>query len=878
MNIKGIKIGFLILAVVLSAIPSQAEDTGSVSGKAVMAEGGAPVRGVVLGAENSLFEWPKKVATIAADGSFQTENLVPGTHYLGFQPNLGTQFCRTGVIQVEVTAGKVTGGLVFEVAEGCAIRGQVLDAAGRPAAGQQVIFQPMGPYYRTIVTSPQGRFLIGNLDQPESVYHLEVAEESGRRTGVDVGPVGRGITSEPVLIQLPEALPASKIRGAVVDSAGVPVAGVAVCIHTPQITVQVTDEQGRFETDVYGAGTFEVEVSKMAQVDTGSSNVGCTVIEGSPITVTAGQPADVRLTVQIQPYLQGRVVDENGQPVAASIQVFGAPSATMVLQGQDGQFVATRLPDGPFLLEFTKEGYIARVLEKDRDFQPDDHALTVTLRKGPLPQGQPIFAEVTGRPATEEEAGKMPFSEDVRRREDDYRRMAAADTGLSTGTTPAPSERLIEVRGIDGKPARQIYVQKAWAYDISNSVRVTPETAMPCETEPSQMIENPQGSYAVSPGMLIWASGSGKVFIDPETPNSSPINLQPAGEIRIRVVDENGTPVAGVAAAHPAYCYAYQSSNFFNVPKTDATGVLTFRDLAPTTYAYRLLIPQPVKDNTMQPPIEYPFTVLAAVSPGKTCEKTVVFASAESNTPEGLFIRYFQQSKDGRTAAAIPAIPDKRTRNGMATLIADYLDTLPGELSWEPSETVFVAHAIKAFELKPALPALQSLLSRWKLSQGTFESPGDDGEQAMFETLIALEGDRAVKFFTQTVADKRYSYIVRRDAVVALGRIGSEKSVAAYCKLRDAAYKLPGAPQPKTDPTHDEKMAEAIVMTFALLPGGEIAASEIQIRMDSATISEDYRSGTMTLDGPRGRIQIDLSRFGTEWLVTRIQPPYQTMP
>jgi len=45
---------------------------------------------------------------------------------------------------------------------------------------------------------------------------------------------------------------------------------------------------------------------------------------------------------------------------------------------------------------------------------------------------------------------------------------------------------------------------------------------------------------------------------------------------------------------------------------------------------------------------------------------------------------------------------------------------------------------------------------------------------------------------------------------------------------------------------------------------------ETRPRLDWATVSEDYRTGTILLAEFSTSVKVELRRFGTEWLVVRI--------
>jgi len=416
-------------------------EAATVKGKAVMAGTNTPVQGRIFHATNERFEFPEEIAHTAQDGTFVITGLQPGKHYFAFEPGIATLFSVKGLLSLNLAPGSSLEDLVFEIAEGCAIRGRVLDAQGNPAPDRQIHWSPFGPYYRVVRTGPQGRFLIRNLPQSDITYKLEVGNDSGGTTSVEAGPVGKSKTLEDVVIRLPAPVREGTIRGVVVDPSGAPVSNAVIHVQAPGSHLARTNEKGQFETGFHAAGTFNITVGLDVSLENMASHVMCAIGEGDTISLREGDSVDgFRIVVTVPPYLMGAVLDENGTGIAVSVRVIGTFASATVIKNPEGRFAVTRLPQGPFLIEFAKEGYQARVLESGRDFRLDDHNLKVVLKNVPFKEDESVFAAVTGRPATDEEVARMPLAQEVRQREEYYRRMAAQTT------TPQPKSPPLAVR------------------------------------------------------------------------------------------------------------------------------------------------------------------------------------------------------------------------------------------------------------------------------------------------------------------------------------------------------------------------------------------------------------------------------------------------
>lgn len=128
--------------------------------------------------------------------------------------------------------------------------------------------------------------------------------------------------------------------------------------RVPAATVY-TDTQGSFQFHPDHAGAFYIEARKAGytgfSLDEGE-------FAGAPVTLTAGQAAPpVKLNLTRRGELTGRVVDEDGQPVAGlriTVQPGGDAADARFLEvpavtGPDGYFTALRLRTGPYVVRIS---------------------------------------------------------------------------------------------------------------------------------------------------------------------------------------------------------------------------------------------------------------------------------------------------------------------------------------------------------------------------------------------------------------------------------------------------------------------------------------------------------------------------------------------
>ena len=174
---------------------------------------------------------------------------------------------------------------------------------------------------------------------------------------------------------------------------------------------------------------------------------------------------------------------------------------------------------------------------------------------------------------------------------------------------------------------------------------------------------------------------------------------------------------------------------------------------------------------------------------------------------------------------------------------------------------------IRTYQITEAARTIRTLLLKWEF-KGDFDFWYTD---ELVATLVDIQGDGAIRFLEQTASDTTVNPLARRSAVIGLGRIGSERSVAAFERLRDAARSLPEAPQAQESYTHQERICEAVEMVCIWIPGVDPKSRvAFQPIARTASVSGDYITASVHCGSPFELTEVELKRFGDEWLVIEI--------
>ncbi len=852
-------------------------------GKVVMKGTGKPARATILQVrEHQDFDCPKRAARTKEDGTFEVASVEPGRYLFAALPDRPTDSIVDAPIKLDVKSGQVIEDLVFKVAEGCAIRGKVVDHMGAPVSGRWVTTDPKTRIFNDSATDEQGVFFAKHLDQPNGKYTLQVQTGAGTTVSVQVEPAGVGKIAENVVIRLPAEVaegPAT-VRGVVVDRAGKPVVNAAVWLKpSAQGGHGSTDAQGGFKITVRKAGTFDVTVNQESRLGGGARfNTACAMIGGGEITVVPGQVMEgVRVVVKRPKVCRGRVVDEDGTTIRKSfISIIPRGGDVMA---HNGVFYLRKKPTGPFLIECRAPGYQARVFEYGRDLMEKDEEQIITLKKGPYPSGVSVFAEVTGRPATEEAVAAMPHSRRVRMQEHMYRYFAEGPVKQPPSerkpTAATRAELRIRVSDPQGKAIKRIWVE---AIDNRNGFNWTGprlETALPHPDLPETMLDGKDGVFAVQRGgVLIHGEGTARALVvhKGEVPAEPiPVTLHAPSTLTIRVTDYDGKPQKGAVACYPEMVWQHQTNNFSGLPSTNEEGVLTFDRMPPGVYTYRVVLPQKPGGGRIWDPFVALLPVVFKVGAGKDYSESVMLGKPKRGSTDALLESWRAAYKDRFpiNSRSLPERPSDDERQRMGKQIAEGLGFFSGVLLSEVRDVRILAQIVEELDLKAPVQPLIALLSRWNCERGYHGYYRSEASFAMVSAFAKLAGDDAVPTFVHLVWDSSRPYVVRRDAVMGLGMIGSDRSVAAFRMLRDAAFENPGAPEPRTECTHAQKICEAAEMTCGVIAGPAGGGGE-KWGGGGVKVFDGYHTGEVSFRGGDCSVILQVRRLGDEWLVVGI--------
>lgn len=326
-------------------------------------------------------------------GSAVVDQLAPG--------QVGVYLGRGGAEVVTVRAGEVTR-QHLTAPEGTTVFGRVLDPQGRPVAGAAVCLSDhgnTGEGHAVAVSDALGRYEVRDIHNQQYL--------SARASGFAPSNqfYAKRAFGERTEIDLPLQAGAAGIEGIALSPAGLPVVGARILLEREELQpgkstgesdgevhralpIQlVTDEHGRFATDVVGAGTITV----LARTERW-------VPWQHEFRLTPNETRNITVAFESGVTLTGIVQDEAGQAapeVAVLVGPYGGFLAHRTQTDAEGRFALHGLPGGPVVLRFDGEGY-AKLRKEVVLSETQPNALEFVLEKRPRVTG--LVADHNGEP------------------------------------------------------------------------------------------------------------------------------------------------------------------------------------------------------------------------------------------------------------------------------------------------------------------------------------------------------------------------------------------------------------------------------------------------------------------------------------------------
>ncbi|MBL8724991.1 MAG: carboxypeptidase regulatory-like domain-containing protein [Planctomycetes bacterium] len=339
------------------------------------------------------------------DGQFEILGLPPGRVFLDGRSD--GWFVRTPGT-ARLAHGEVQTGLELRASPGGRVRGIVLGADGGPAPFAHVHLRPglnaffgqlTERQYRWLETTAdaQGRFDLPGV--PPGQGYTASASATGIALEEQFGiAVAQGQVTELTL----RGHTGATVSGRVLDAAGQPVAAAAVAMVYLDISRVlfsadgksapiVTDERGAFRIEHIAAGRVAFVAA--------AADLAPSAIEELAV-VDGGRYEDLVLQLDTGATIQGRVLDDLGQPVAAAqleLRPFERPNDPQFLKmmlkirrvstesGADGRFTARGLTGERLVVQAQKPGYATTMRF---GVKLDDPDLVIELQRGVVVRGR----------------------------------------------------------------------------------------------------------------------------------------------------------------------------------------------------------------------------------------------------------------------------------------------------------------------------------------------------------------------------------------------------------------------------------------------------------------------------------------------------------
>lgn len=341
----------VLIRTAAQALPDNDPGFASIHVTIRWADTGAPAAGVNVRAMDPITRMPVLMRDAVSDtqGKVDLRHLRPGKWSLACSH-------RDPVHEVELRAGQRETLELLAQRTGTA-RGRVVDPDGLPVADAAIWCGHDGASGETFLATrsdASGQFTLPVI-QSHSLFARKDGFESSAQESLKVE---NGSAPE---IELRLRARGGGLRGAVVDTRGVPIAWARVLVgnHEPAFVAgsytrprgeeMVTGADGRFAA--HGIGTEPTDVQAWA---TGHG------FWKQSIRVAAGEQRDLTIRLDDAAVVHGQVRNEAGEPLAAAKVAFGewilTWAYTLVITDEQGRFAIGDLPAGAAELRATKDG------------------------------------------------------------------------------------------------------------------------------------------------------------------------------------------------------------------------------------------------------------------------------------------------------------------------------------------------------------------------------------------------------------------------------------------------------------------------------------------------------------------------------------------
>lgn len=331
---------------------------GVVRGRVTDGDSGIGIAGVTVKAS---FDGSNRLSQIAqpsdADGRFEVVGLNPGAYELF--PHEAPGYSRFGraqnAVKVTIVPGETLEDIAIVLSRGIVVSGHVVDTEGNPVGGAFVNGMVRG-WQDQQTTGKDGAFTLGRLKGGETIRVL--ASTSSARSPeyqFDIPPAGLKDV-ELILEHTTDGL----VAGVIVDRRSQPFHGrvsLALADEDSHRTTNRTntDAEGRFLFASVAGGSYKIGASP-------ANGVGRVLFR---LTLKPGQQVrNLRLVFDEEASLEisGKVTDESGVPVAASLRLERLEERSHIAQSMgtaavNGTFKFQGLSEGMFSITASATGY-----------------------------------------------------------------------------------------------------------------------------------------------------------------------------------------------------------------------------------------------------------------------------------------------------------------------------------------------------------------------------------------------------------------------------------------------------------------------------------------------------------------------------------------